>query len=88
MVGGGLSGEQKHRIAIGISLRQCFLMRPTSALDADSDLIVQQALDKMVSNRTTIVVAHGLSTIRDVIVLKKGLVVDSGSHMDLISKKG
>lgn len=63
----------------------------TSALDAESELIVQQALEKIASNRTTIIVAHRLSTIRDVdtiIVLKNGQVVESGSHMDLISKEG
>lgn len=63
----------------------------TSALDAESELIVQQALDKIMSNRTTIIVAHRLSTVRDVdtiIVLKNGQVVESGTHMELISKDG
>lgn len=63
----------------------------TSALDAESELIVQQALDKIMSNRTTIIVAHRLSTVRDVdtiIVLKNGQVVESGTHMELISKNG
>lgn len=63
----------------------------TSALDAESELIVQQALEKIMSNRTTIVVAHRLSTVRDVdtiMVLKNGQVVESGTHVDLISKGG
>ena len=63
----------------------------TSALDAESELTVQQALEKIMANRTTIVVAHRLSTIRDVdtiIVLKNGEVVESGSHLELISKGG
>lgn len=63
----------------------------TSALDAESELIVQKALDKIMLNRTTIVVAHRLSTIRDVnkiIVLKNGQVVESGTHLELISQGG
>lgn len=63
----------------------------TSALDAESEQIVQQALDKIMSQRTTIVVAHRLSTIRDVdriIVLKNGQVVETGNHSELISKQG
>lgn len=63
----------------------------TSALDAESELIVLQALNAVMSNRTTIVVAHRLSTIRDVdsiIVLKNGQVVERGSHSELISKGG
>lgn len=63
----------------------------TSALDSESELIVQQALDKIMSNRTTIIVAHRLSTIRHVdtiIVLKNGEVVESGTHSELVSEKG
>ena len=63
----------------------------TSALDAESELIVQQALEKIMSNRTTIIVAHRLSTIRDVdtiVVLKNGQVVESGTHLELLSKNG
>lgn len=63
----------------------------TSALDSESELIVQQALEKIMSNRTTIIVAHRLSTIRDVdtiIVLKNGQVVESGTHLELMSKNG
>ncbi|KAE8712582.1 rac-like GTP-binding protein 5-like [Hibiscus syriacus] len=60
-------------------------------LSGESELTVQQALDRIVSNRSTIIVAYRLSTIRDVdtiIVLKNGQVVESGSHMDLMSKNG
>lgn len=63
----------------------------TSALDAESELIVQKALDKIMLNRTTIVVAHRLSTIRDadkIIVLMNGRVVESGTHSELISQGG
>lgn len=63
----------------------------TSALDAESELIVQQALDTVMSDRTTIIVAHRLSTIRDadkIIVLKNGQVAEMGSHEELMSKGG
>jgi len=63
----------------------------TSALDADSELLVRKALDEIVLHRTTIIVAHRLSTIRDVdqiLVLNNGHVVESGTHVELMSKGG
>ncbi|KAI6184505.1 hypothetical protein M3Y97_00603700 [Aphelenchoides bicaudatus] len=97
--GGGiqLSGGQKQRLAIARAILKnppiLLLDEATSALDAESEILVQTALREAAQGRTTIIIAHRLSTLRDVqkiIVLDEGKVVECGkcSHADLVAKEG
>src|SRR5690625_219996 len=90
-----LSGGQKQRIAIARALlknpRILILDEATSALDADSEAYVTAALEELMENRTTFIIAHRLATVvraDQILVLDEGRIVESGSHEQLLNKGG
>jgi len=90
-----LSGGQRQRIAIARAILKdpkiLVLDEATSSLDAKSEKLVKDALDRLMQNRTTLVIAHRLATIKEVdriLVLKKGQVLEQGNHSELIEKNG
>jgi ATP-binding cassette, subfamily B, bacterial MsbA len=93
--GGRLSGGQRQRVALARALlrdpRVLLLDEATSALDAESEAAVQDALARLRAGRTTIMIAHRLSTVRDadvVVALQAGRAVEIGSHADLMAADG
>ncbi len=93
--GNKLSGGQKQRVSIARAVLKnppiMILDEATSALDTESERFVQDALEKMMENRTSLVIAHRLSTIQKadwIVVMERGIVVEQGTHQELFSKQG
>ena len=93
--GGKLSGGQRQRIAIARALirdpKVIILDEATSALDNASEFHVQKAMQELIKGRTTFIVAHRLSTIRDadrIVVMKRGRIAEVGTFDELIARQG
>ncbi|MEM7331125.1 MAG: ABC transporter ATP-binding protein [Chloroflexota bacterium] len=90
-IGGALSGGERQRISIARAILKdapiVLLDEPTSALDTESEVAVQRAIDKLVKNKTVVVIAHRLSTVvaaDQILVLEEGTLVEQGAHDELI----
>ena len=93
--GVNLSGGQRQRIAIAravlLNPQILILDEATSALDSESEALVQEALERLMENRTVLIIAHRLSTVRKcdrILVLEKGQIVESGNHEELLELEG
>ncbi len=90
-----LSGGQRQRLAIARAILKnppvLILDEATSALDTESEVLVQKALNELMGHRTTLVIAHRLSTVRKadrILVVDKGRIVEQGKHSVLLNKRG
>lgn len=93
--GSQLSGGQKQRIAIARAIMKdpsvLILDEATSALDTQNEKIVQASLDKIMEGKTSVIVAHRISTIRDadeILVFNEGEIVERGNYHDLVKRQG
>jgi ABC-type multidrug transport system fused ATPase/permease subunit len=93
--GASLSGGQRQRLAIARAIirdpKILILDEATSALDTESELLIQDAISKLRKDRTTFIVAHRLSTVRDadrIAVMENGRIVEIGSHNQLLEQSG
>ena len=92
---GQFSGGERQRLSIARAIVRdapiLLLDEPTSALDAESEALIRGALDRLAHGRTTLVIAHRLSTVLDsdlIVVMDKGRIVEQGTHAELLARQG